>query len=50
MKDMKEYTSPEVEFVDLEDTDIVTTSPPCNPYACPNMFGNTCSGNPYAGT
>ena len=49
MKDMKEYTSPEIEFVELEDTDIVATSE-CNGYVCPNMYGNTCAGNTYSGT
>ena len=49
MKDMKEYTSPEVEFVELEDTDIVTESE-CASYVCPQTYGSTCAGNPYAGT
>ena len=44
---MKEYISPEVEFVEFEE-DIITASS-CNGYSCPNAFGNTCAGNPYGG-
>ena len=45
---MKEYRTPEIEFVELEDTDIVTASN-CNGYVCPNEYGTTCGGNPYNG-
>ena len=42
---MKEYNTPEIEFVELEDTDVIVTSS----YVCPNAYGNTCKDNPYGG-
>ena len=48
---MKRYVSPEVEFVEFDsydNMDIATSE--CDGYVCPNMYGGTCSGNPYAGS
>ena len=45
---MKEYISPEVEFVEFENEDIITASS-CNGYVCPDNYGGTCTGNPYNG-
>ncbi len=42
---MKKYTVPEVEFVELSNHQILTTS--CSPYVCPNMFGDSCAGKTY---
>lgn len=51
---MKEYVTPEVEIVEFENNDIVTSSPcegyVCDGYVCPDAYGTTCSGNPYGGT
>ena len=44
---MKEYTEPKVEFVELEDANVITES--SEEYVCPNEYGNTCTGNPYGG-
>ena len=46
---MKEYISPEVEFVEFENEDIITASS-CIAYTCPGDYGSTCTGNPYNGT
>lgn len=45
---MKEYISPEIEFVELEEVDVIATSS-CDDYECPNAYGTTCTGNPYGG-
>jgi len=42
---MKEYIAPEVEFVSFSSHQIITTS--CNPYNCPNMYGDSCAGHVY---
>lgn len=45
---MKKYIVPEVEFVELSNHQILTTS--CNPYYCPNMYGDSCAGHCYTDT
>lgn len=42
---MKSYMSPNVEFIEFKNEDIIITSN----YVCPNEYGNSCSGNPYEG-
>ena len=44
---MKEYITPVAEFIELDENVIATST--CD-YQCPNAFGTTCTGNPYAGT
>jgi len=58
---LKEYASPEIEFVDFEAAIFTTQldssdcdedegyTPGCG-YVCPDEYGNTCTGNPYNGT
>lgn len=44
---MKEYCSPDVEFVEFETDIFMTGSQECNEgYACPENYGNTCTGFP----
>ena len=46
---MKKYAEPKVEFVELEDSNVITESYGCDPYVCPNSYGNTCTGLPVIG-
>ena len=41
---MKAYVSPEIEFVELEERDVITTSGACSSYSSSN-YGTSCTGN-----
>lgn len=40
---MKKYVSPEVVFVEFDESNRMFFQS----YECPNEYGNTCTGNPY---
>ena len=37
----EKYETPEIEFIDLDDTDVVVCSTPCDDY----MYGDGCTGS-----
>lgn len=45
---MKDYMSPEVEFVKLDYIDTMTVSA-CPEHVCDYDYGNICDGRPYSG-
>lgn len=46
---MKKYIEPKVEFVELENSKVITNSEACEDYVCPESYGNICQGLPFYG-
>ena len=42
---MSTFDKPQAEFIEFANDEIITSG--CNPYRCPNMYGQACSGHCY---